>query len=139
MARRRSYKTIMAILISLIALTGCSGILDGPFNQDGVMVPDLLYANNSSGYVTYWDDDTNSYRTYDQFNNVYLNTVAYNSVDAQQESIRGRNSGSPVKMIARGGSRNYKIAGTAVMPLTQLNHQEMAIQDGQGCTACHKT
>ena len=136
----RLSKVITPMFLLIFSLTGCAGILDGPFNQDGVMVPELLYANNNSGYVTFWDDETGSYRTYNQMSNTYMDTVAFNSVDAQtQERSRDRISGSPVRLVAGGGSRNYEIAGATVMPLTQLHPDEMDIQSEQGCSACHKT
>jgi len=67
--------------------SGCSAsaILDGPFNHsvensffsDRDMVPELLYANNDSGIVTYWDEETQSYRSYNQNNNRYLSKAVY--------------------------------------------------------------
>jgi hypothetical protein len=76
-----------AILVMIVAsvLFGCSGIIDGPFSHsiencffdELVMVPELLYANNDSGLVTYWDEDTQSYKTYNQNSNTFLAQAVY--------------------------------------------------------------
>jgi hypothetical protein len=76
-----------AILVMIVAsvLFGCSGIIDGPLNhsfENGFFVelykvPELLYANNDSGLVTYWDEDTQSYKTYNQNTNTSLAQAVY--------------------------------------------------------------
>ncbi len=117
------------VITAILLLGGCAGLLDGPFNQNGEMVPGLLYANNDTDCVTYWDDATNSYRTYNQSKNIYLNTVAFNPDDIETND-RDRTPGNR-------RSQNFLIASNVVMPLTHLNPQEMDIQLNQGCIACH--
>ncbi len=120
---------VALVIMSIVLLGGCAGFLDGPFNQNGTMVPGLLYANNETNCVTYWDDATNSYRTYNQSKNIYQNTVAFNLEEIETNGL-DRTPGNR-------SSQNYLIASNVVMPLTHLDPQEMDIQLNQGCTACH--
>lgn len=110
----------VVLIVVCTSLTGCAELLDGPFNQGGNVVPSLLYAKNGSDYVTYWDENTGSYRTFDQQNNIYLASTVF-----ETESDKS--------------SQNYVIVGRSVVPLTRLSHEEMAIQNQQGCIACHET
>ena len=125
---------ILIVLFAAFFLTGCSGILDGPHNQNGQIVPELLYANNGSDYITYWDDETRSYRTYDQRNNVFLETVAYS-----KDQVRSTPGGQVRRARGFGHSRNYQVSARAVMPLTELSPEEMKVQKEQGCQACHQS
>lgn len=55
-----------------LAICGCLNVSDGPFNKNGKMVPSLLYAKNDTNYVTFWDEDLKTYRTYDQDKSYFL-------------------------------------------------------------------
>lgn len=119
MAISKTHRSIILILLGLMFLPGCAELLEGPFNQGKNIVPSLLYANNDSDYVTYWDDDAQAYRTYDQENNVMLAEALYEYESNDQES------------------QNFMIAGLSVAPLTRLDVGDMQIQAEQGCVACH--
>jgi len=122
MTTRSICKSIAVVIVALTSLTGCAELLDGPFSQGKYMVPPLLNANNGSNYVTYWDEDSQSYRTYDQENNIQLATAIFET-----------------ELTSDGSSQNFMVAGTAIVPLTQLDEDEMHIQREQGCVACHET
>jgi hypothetical protein len=109
---------IIAILLFLCSC--CSSLIDGPFNKNEIFVPQLLYANNESNLVTFWDEDLQTYRTYDQQLNLFLNTAIFN-IDKSE-----------------GRSTNYKVAGLSVAPLTLLDEQGLLTQDVDGCIACHQ-
>ncbi len=83
------------------------------------MVPDLLYADNGTNLVTFWDEDLKIYRTYDQDRNVFLSKVVFN---IETEKKR---------------SRNLQIIGSSVVPMTRLDNYGMQTQEQKGCRACH--
>lgn len=112
-------RKIVVLSLALSSLTGCAELMDGPFNQGRGAVPSLLYANNGSDYVTYWDEESGSYRTYDQRENRFLAEVVFETESEE-------------------ASQNYMIAGLSVVPLTRLNDEEMLMQSEQGCVACHE-
>ena len=71
------------LLTTLLFLYSCGILLlDGPLNQGRTLVPELLYANNETDLVTFWDEDLQAYRTSDQQRNVYLRTAVF-SLDPQ--------------------------------------------------------
>ena len=123
---------IMALIPILIALANMvpEKWVDGPFNHkvdtsdffnDADIVSNTLYANNDTGLVTYWDDDISTYRTYDQINNKHLDKVVFN-VDT------GDNRG-----------HHFLVAGSRIVPLTQLDADGLKIQSEQGCISCHSS
>jgi len=120
--------TATALLIICLAfLSGCSGILDGPFNHsiekgsfdDLDMVPELLYANNDSGLVTYWDEETQSYRSYDQNNNRYLANAVYTKDDYEIST-----TGSIMIASASRGPR-VQMDGNKVMVRSDIMNAEL--------------
>lgn len=121
-------------MMCLTSVVGCAGIFDGPFNADGTMVPELLYANNGTDYVTFWDDEMNAYRTYDQKNNAFVSEPLYTVKDARKADPTRSFNGSR----NRARSQNYLVAGAVVVPLTHLDRDELAVQAEQGCVACHQ-
>jgi len=127
-------KTGLAVML-LALVAGCAGILDGPFRADG-RVPELLYANNSSGYVTFWDDETNAYRTYDQMNGVFLAKPLFTASDAREANSSGMHAASGM-YAGNSYSQNYRVAGPVIVPLTDLDEEGLRIQAEQGCFACH--
>lgn len=122
--------TIIALIPVLIAMINIvpEKWIDGPFNHkvdpgnffnDADIVPNTMYANNGSGLVTYWDEDIENYRTWDQINNRHMDKVVFN-IDSPGEQ-----------------GQHYLVAGNRIVPLTQLDNEELQIQSEQGCTACH--
>lgn len=115
-------KSIAVVGLAFTSLTGCGELMAGPFNQGKHMVPSLLNANNGSNYVTYWDEDSKSYRTYDQEENTLLAAAIFETELTSDDS-----------------SQNYMVADASIVPLTTLDEDEMVIQVEQGCLACHDT
>lgn len=122
MTIRSICKSITLVIVAFTSLTGCAELLDGPFNQGKYVVPPLLNGNNDSNFVSYWDEDSQSYRTYDQEENTLLATAIFDT-----------------EPTSDGSSQNFMVAGTAIVPLTKLDEDEMHIQSEQGCVACHET
>jgi hypothetical protein len=114
-------RSIIIVSVAFMSLSGCAELLDGPFNQGKNMVPGLLYANNDSDFVTYWDEDSKSYRTYDQTKNELLAQAIFELEPDDQ------------------GSPNFIVAGGSINPGTILDEDEMLIQSEQGCVACHES
>jgi len=130
-------KTGLAVMF-LTLITGCAGIFDGPFRADG-RVPELLYANNGTDYVTFWDDETNAYRTYDQKNNVFVSKTLFAISNARKANSSGMYASSGIHAGNRGNSynENYRVVGPVIIPLTDLDEEGLLIQAEQGCSACH--
>lgn len=115
----QQWRMVAELLVCLVFACSCSAILDGPFNQNDKMVPELLYANNGSSLVTFWDEALQTYRTYDQARDVFLKEAVF---ETGQED---------------GPGRNYGISGVRVIPLTRLDARGMHLQATGGCGACH--
>ena len=118
--KKHDHFSVEVILFFIfLAICGCLNVLDSPFNKNGKMVPSLLYANNDTNYVTFWDEDLKTYRTYDQ-DKSYLLTDPLFEFEVEEELGKG-----------------MKIVGTSIVPTTQLGKTEMQIQREKGCIACH--
>ena len=117
--RHNHFLSEVILFFIFIAICGCLNVLDGPFNKNGKMVPGLLYANNDTSYVTFWDEELKTYRTYDQDKNYFLTEPLFEIKEEDELS------------------KSLKIVGTSVVPTTQLGKTEMQIQREKGCIACH--
>ena len=95
-------RSIVVFIVAVTSLTGCAELLVGPFNQRDNVVPSLLYANNHTDYVTYWDEVSQSYQTYDQDNNILLAQAVFETEKERQ-------------------SQSFVVAGPSIVPLTQLD------------------
>ena len=130
--KKHDHFSIEVILFFIfLAICGCLNVLDGPFNQNGTMVPSLLYANNDSSYVTFWDEELKTYRTYDQDKNYFLAEPLFEIEDIEQVDGRMKH------LKIAGTSKGVEISGTSIVPTTQLSEAGMQIQREKGCTACH--
>ena len=118
---KRHNQLLSEVLLFFIflAICGCLNVSDGPFNKNGKMVPSLLYAKNDTNYVTFWDEDLKTYRTYDQ-DKSYLLTDPLFEFEVEEELSKG-----------------MKIVGTSIVPTTQLGETRIQIQREKGCAACH--
>jgi hypothetical protein len=113
-------RSIIIVSVAFMSLSGCAELLDGPFNQGKNMVPELLYANNGSDFVTYWDEESKSYKTYDQTKNELLAQAVF---ELEEEDP----------------GQDFIVAGASIAPATILDEDEMLIQSEQGCVACHES
>lgn len=110
------------LLILVILVMGCANILDGPFNKNGKITPSLLFADNGTELVTFWDEDMKRYRTLDQGKNIFLSKPVFE----YDEYVKNNDN-----------SHNFEVAGTSISPKTQLDSYGMQIQTEKGCIACH--
>ena len=115
-------RLLSELLILVILVMGCANILDGPFNKNGKITPSLLFADNGTELVTFWDEDIKIYRTFDQGKNIFLSKPVF---EYDEHETNNDNS------------KNFKIAGTSISPKTQLDSYGMQIQAEKSCTACH--
>lgn len=123
----RQATAITLLILSLAFLSGCSGLIDGPFNHsfengffsDLDMVPELLYANNDSGLVTYWDEETQSYRTYNQTTNTHLAKTVFTRDGYEMSS-----TGIVVASSSLGGAR-VQIVNTKVRVRSDIMNAEL--------------
>jgi hypothetical protein len=116
----RKFFLFVGLIAFPIFLCNCGEILDGPFNKNNEMVPPLLFADNGTNLVTFWDEDLKKYKTYDQEDKTFLGQAVFYLDESDKD-----------------GSRNYIIAGNAVVPMTQLNADGMQTQRAKGCSECH--
>jgi len=126
------------VIVSFLLLSGCSGILDGPFS--GGMGGGLAFANNNSDFVTYWDDKTNSYRTYDQWNNVHLEKAVFSVAEAKAEAepnqLVGWDIGNRLEPYNSQPNHYSAIGRDVMVPLTTINKEKFSVQKQQECAAC---
>ena len=120
---RRFLRLFVRFIVQIsfaIVLCSCGDFLDGPFSKGKEMVPPLLYADNGTNLVTFWDEDLKTYRTYDQDLNGFLGDAVFYPDESDKD-----------------GSRNYLIAGQSIVPMTQLDAYGIQAQEEKGCPACH--
>lgn len=105
------------LLILIISLLGCASILVGPLNEDGNAVHSLLYANNETCLVTFWDEQLEGYRTYNQESGDYLSKVIF---ELEKES------------------KSFEIIGGQLAVKTQHHNHGLQMYSEEGCIACHE-
>ena len=138
---------VIALLIPAFMLLGNNlpeKYLEGPFNHDlskgffndEGMVPNTLYHNNKTPFVTVWDEATQHYITYDQYSGEKQPAVVFNALEVEGAKAKKTLVAAYERKLGRGGGR-VAMLGNKVAPTTHLDAEGLKIQAEYGCQGCH--